>query len=90
METRAHQLAACALLGQDDGGDSASVGGASLGGASVVTGTGLETRDAVLRGLNVSDGTLALLRKLVRSVPPVETACMEADECISALEAEFQ
>ena len=62
------------------------------GGASVATGAGGESRDrdTVLRSLNVSDGTLALLRKLVRSVPPVETACMEADECISALEADFQ
>jgi hypothetical protein len=63
-------------------------GGASV--ATGVTGAGAESRDVVLRGLNVSDSTLALLRKLVRAVPPVETACMEADECISALEADFQ
>ncbi len=44
----------------------------------------------MLRGLNVSEGTAQLVRKLVRAVPAVEAACMEADESLAALEADFR
>ena len=51
---------------------------------------GMESRDAVLRSMTVSDGSVSLMRKFVRMVPPVETALMEADEDVRNLEADFR
>ena len=52
--------------------------------------SGPEGREGLLRSLVVSDGSLSLLRKFVRLVPPVETALMEADEDVRSLEADFR